>query len=624
MPALLLLSTPWPLFHRPSIQLGTLKAYVRKNLPRVRVEAQHLFLEVAAALGYDLYKEISESTWLSESPYAALLFPDQGETIEHFWKRRCAALPHARKVDFPGLCEKLKGVSETLLDRIVQGEPLLAGLSICFGQLTSTLYFAREIKRRAPTLKIVVGGPSCAGRLGETLLETFPEIDFVIRGEGERPLVGLLKELATTRQDADPRGIPGVLFREHCSDTEKWDQIAFLEDLPVPDYTDYFHALRNLGSEKAFIPMIPMEASRGCWWRKALSKNGPGGCAFCNLNLQWEGYRSKGAEQLTREIAHLSERHESLSVSFVDNLLPARDLEPLFRSIREMKQDFQLFAEIRADTPLSVLSNMGASGMREVQVGIEALSTGLLRKLNKGTTAIDNIEIMKNCEIPGFPALAGNLILDFPSSEEADATETLRNLEYTLPFRPLKAAAFWLGFGSPVHCEPVRFGIRGTGNHPSYGSLFPRQILGRLELMIQGYRGGRPYQRRLWSPVREKMKQWERSYTELHSMAPGGRRPFRWEPILSYVDGGTFLIIRERRLKASDMNHRVRGTSRRIYLFCESQRPLSEILSRFPGLGAEKLLPFLRMMVEKRLMFREGERYLSLAVPLQGKKQGEV
>ncbi|MBW2346405.1 MAG: hypothetical protein JRF59_01000, partial [Deltaproteobacteria bacterium] len=86
------------------------------------------------------------------------------------------------------------------------------------------------------------------------------------------------------------------------------------------------------------------------------------------------------------------------------------------------------------------------------------------------------------------------------------------------------------------------------------------------------------------------------------------------EPILSYVDGRDFLLIRHRRPGRFHMTHRLRGTSREIYLFCGTRRTLDRILSRFPGLGEERLLPFVRMMVEKRLMFREGSRVLSLAV----------
>jgi len=66
------------------------------------------------------------------------------------------------------------------------------------------------------------------------------------------------------------------------------------------------------------------------------------------------------------------------------------------------------------------------------------------------------------------------------------------------------------------------------------------------------------------------------------------------------------------------MTHRLRGSSRQIYLFCEKNRSLSEIAGRFPGFGQEKILPFLNLMVDKKLMFREGERFLSLAVPIRG------
>jgi hypothetical protein len=52
--------------------------------------------------------------------------------------------------------------------------------------------------------------------------------------------------------------------------------------------------------------------------------------------------------------------------------------------------------------------------MREVQIGIEALSSRLLKKLHKGTRAIQNLEIMKNCEMLGIRNIS-NLILQFRS-----------------------------------------------------------------------------------------------------------------------------------------------------------------------------------------------------------------
>ena len=137
------------------------------------------------------------------------------------------------------------------------------------------------------------------------------------------------------------------------------------------------------------------------------------------------------------------------------------------------------------------------------------------------------------------------------------------------------------------------------------------EILEDLDLMIKGYRGGIRDQQRLWRPVNERLEAWRTAYGQLHQ-APGS------EPILSYADGGRFLIIRQRRARGPSMVHWLRRTSRAIYLFCETVRSLPHILARFPGFGEEEVRPFLTMMADKRLMFQEGDRYLSLAVPLGG------
>jgi hypothetical protein len=295
----------------------------------------------------------------------------------------------------------------------------------------------------------------------------------------------------------------------------------------------------------------------------------------------------------------------------MDNLLPPTNVKELFQAVARLGKDFRFFAEIRATTSLEELLAMGAAGVAEVQVGIEALSTGLLRKLNKGTTAIQNVEIMKNCEAADLPDLTSNLITCFPGSDETDVKETLRTLTFVLPCRPLKATPFWLGYGSPVWLDPKAFGIGKPRNHPFYAYLFPPEILSTLRLMLQGYQGGVKEQQRLWGPVTRALKSWRTTYDDLH----GGSNH---NPVLSYQDGGTFLIIRERRPTADDMTHRLRGSSRQIYLFCEMNRSLSEIVGRFPKFGQEKILPFLNLMVDKKLMFREGERFLSLAVPVRG------
>jgi hypothetical protein len=147
-----------------------------------------------------------------------------------------------------------------------------------------------------------------------------------------------------------------------------------------------------------------------------------------------------------------------------------------------------------------------------------------------------------------------------------------------------------------------------VANHPRYRALFPPETLRRITLSIQGYRGGQARQRTLWRPVEEKVRGWAAAYAALHR-APAS------PPILGYRDGGDFLIIRQRRPGADTQTHRLSQTSRAIYLFCEQSRTLAAITGRFGAPGKSKITDFLNIMVAKRLMFAEGGRYLSLAVP---------
>jgi len=446
--------------------------------------------------------------------------------------------------------------------------------------------------------------------MGESLLMAFPEIDFVVNGEGETPLLHLVKNLSSACLNRNFISVPGLLTRSSGAG-EGFSQFARLDDLPAPDYTDYFESLKTLPEAKRFLPKLPMEMSRGCWWRKTTLLQQGRGCAFCNLNVQWEGYRAKTPRKIAEELTSLTGKHKLLSVSFMDNLLPPKNLKALFQTIASLGMDFRFFGEIRATTSLDELLAMGSAGMVEVQVGIEALSTRLLMKLNKGTTAIQNLEIMKNCEARNLPCLTSNLIIHFPGSDETDVEETLETLQFAFPFRPPKGTPFWLGYGSTVWRHPDAFCIRRVRNHSFYASLFPPDILAPLHLIIQGYQGGMRNQQRLWRPVTKALQSWKTTYDDLHNASKG-------VPILSYQDGGEFLIIRERRRDTDDMTHRLRGSSRQIYLFCEKNRSLSEMVERFSEFGQEKILPFLNMMVDKKLMFREGERFLSLAVPIRG------
>ena len=127
--------------------------------------------------------------------------------------------------------------------------------------------------------------------------------------------------------------------------------------------------------------------------------------------------------------------------------------------------------------------------------------------------------------------------------------------------------------------------------------------------MIQGYRGDLIRQRKLWKPVVAAVADWRRDYDQLHRK-PGA------DPILGYLDGRDFLILRHRRGVSDTATHRLSGLSRELYLFCGRARSLGRIRERFNRLPEDRLVPFLREMTAKKLMYSEDSLHLSLAVPL--------
>lgn len=605
---LALISMPWPLANRPSIQLATLKSYLSRHAPEVQVDCHHPYLNVANLLGIQTYNRLAERTWVAESVYACLINPDKRREILALWGQESS-----------GTGEPVGDLEETArsIDRLHEDKHLrfpwsrydLIGFSISLSQLTSSLYLIWKIRASHPRCRIVVGGSNCSGELGRSLLAHIPEIDFVVSGEGELPLLNLIEGLRRGSLE-EKKECLGLLWRDSQGEIKGGGirQLSDLRELPIPDYDGYFRELSEHPAMGALVPALPVETSRGCWWHRAKPGAGGRACRFCNLNLQWEGYRRKDPGQVASEMENLASRHGSLRFFFVDNILNPTTTEEMFQRIASLGRSFEIFTEVRASVTRRQLLAMRRAGVTQVQIGVESLSSRLLKKLNKGTTVIQNIEVMKHCEELGIQHHS-NLILGFPGSDGDDVAETLENLFFVMPYQPLRKVRFWLGQNSPVALHPQRYGIRRIANHPNYRVLLPGSLGTSLALMIKTYAGDRTRQQQLWRPVATAVKQWRRLY---------GRR--RRAPLLSFRDGGDFLLIRRRSGDSEPETYRLRGASRDIYRFCEERQTLGEIHRQFPRFSLDRLQAFIADLVEKRLMFQEGNQVLSLAInedPLQ-------
>ena len=592
---LALVSMPWAIFNRPSIQLGALKSYICTHEPTIDAVTYHPYLDVAKEIGFDTYRIISEDSWAGEALYCAILFPEMKDQARSVFYSSLGNTTANLLPDFDLLCKQLDTQFTNWLDKNDFSSTNLIGFSVCFGQLPASLFAARHLKKKYPLIQIVLGGSTCVPKIGSSLLQVFPEIDFIIAGEGEQPLLELCQHL----QSKSPGPIPGILTREdknihqnHPSTILPGNEVHDLNTLPIPDYDDYFTELKQSGSE--FIPQIPLEFSRGCWWNK---------CTFCNLNLQWCGYRFKNSDRMQNEVELIVKKYHCLDVAFTDNALPLVEADCFFTAMQGNEKDIRFFAEIRSTNKPDQYSNYRRGGLDSVQIGIEAFSNSLLKRMNKGTTVMDNMAAMKHCAEAGIQ-LDGNLILEFPGSSEQEAQETLRVLEFTLPYRPLTGAIFFLGHGSPVWNEPSKYGVRSIRHHPYNRKLYPESILTRLDLLIKQGNGDRKNQKTIWRPVRKKIMEWTTFHKNRNNK----------NPALSYKDGGDFIIIRQERPGEPTQHHRLTGMSRRIYLACNNPVSIKTLLHEFNSVTEKALTVFLNDLESKKLIFQDRDLCLALAV----------
>ena len=613
-----LVSQPWSTLARPSPAIGALTAYLRARAPEVDVTPRHDYVHVAHAIGPSLYELVAEHAYrVGELLYAASLYPEQRSEVVAFCARELARVTErpaaavAPRYDswerlIDGTIDALAAATERLVDQTADDCDLI-GLSTSFGQVFANLVHARQVKDRAPRCVIVLGGSSVSHRVGPSLLSEYPFVDYIVQGEGERPLAALVAALA--RGDVPVAPIPGVLGRGWRPDGARTppSEVEQLDELPDPDYDEY----AGLAAAYKVSWTVSIEGSRGCWWdRVHATGNARATCFFCNLNVQWSGFRQKTPGRVVAELGRQSDRYRTTRFFFVDNIQRHRDLDELSGGLSSLGRDLAFFTELRASARPIDIVRLWDAGLEVAQVGIEGLCTPYLARIGKGTSTIQNLQAMKTLAELGIRN-ESNLIVDFPGSIQADVDETVRNiLDYAISYQPLSPTRFHLGLGSTVATQPESFSVSGIRNADFYRHALPDDVWRRIHLLDLSFDCTAVAD---WRPVEAACAAW----TEAHANRGG-------EHLLAYRDGGAFLQITDRRRQRDQVGERRRqaditlsGRGRSLYLFCTQVRSMKDVLARFAGQGdfdAGACEAFVGAMVERKLMFREGAKLLSLAL----------
>lgn len=245
----------------------------------------------------------------------------------------------------------------------------VVGLSATVFSLPETVLLSKEIKRAAPDVFLIVGGPATIFS-AETMFGYLPDVDVFVFGEGEDALVKLIRAKSDKDSLAD---IPGIAFRqnEEVILTPPAEPIK-MDDLPLP--ARHLLPCDRYGMHPPFgrfPPITLIETARGC----------PYQCAFCSLPMTW---RARSPEHVMTEIRQEQARYKIQEVHFVDPTFTA-DMEraqDLAREMAPLGLHFSFKTRLDLVNP-DLLADMKAAGCYLISYGVESIQPNDLRYLNK-------------------------------------------------------------------------------------------------------------------------------------------------------------------------------------------------------------------------------------------------
>jgi len=295
-------------------------------------------------------------------------------------------------------------------DCLARFQPDIVGatsVTLNFPVAAKTLQYCKAL---APQATVIMGGPHVTFTAEETLRE-FPEVDIIVRGEGEETL----QELALAVEAGESlEKVKGLTFRRKgmILQTEDRPFIKNLDLLPLPDRT-LFPISRYLAMR---VPASVL-SSRGC----------PMNCSFCL------GYRMIGRQGRFRNPLRVVDEIESAhrlgfdEVCIDDDLFTRnrRHVLTICDEIGRRGLKFQMYIFARVDTVDQVLlRKLKEAGCAMICFGLESGNQRILDRANKRTTlekARLAVQLSKDAGISPF----GSFILGLPGETRETMEETI-------------------------------------------------------------------------------------------------------------------------------------------------------------------------------------------------------
>ncbi|MBC7219468.1 MAG: cobalamin B12-binding domain-containing protein [Hadesarchaea archaeon] len=274
-------------------------------------------------------------------------------------------------------------------------------------------------KKINPKILTVAGGQHFTATADESL-RRYPEIDVIVRGEGEQTFAEIVKAFD---KKSPFSGIKGISFRHDKKVIHNPPRplIKDLDSLPLPGYhfvDDVVHKyhFKMMSGPKAGYALI--EGSRGC----------PHRCTFCSQWKHWQGeWRRKSPKRIADEMEFC---YRNYGIKFLwltdDNFGLGRHARELCNEInrRGIGDDIMWFMQVRVDDIVNnreILPAARGAGLHWALVGVENQSSETLNSFRKQINPNDAKKAMKLLKDNDIFAQATLIIGDRKDTRESIA-----------------------------------------------------------------------------------------------------------------------------------------------------------------------------------------------------------
>ena len=638
-----LVQMPYVALQRPSIALSILQSALERSGIACQVVYPNLWW--ADEIGLSLYEAVASTQnddLLGDWIFAGAAFPDQSTDAEAYFDllnldvTQIMFGTRASLVEKFAACrERATAFVEASARKILEMKPRIVGCTSMFAQNCASLALLRKIRELAPQIVTVMGGANCDTPMGPVLHRHFGWVDYLMTGEADLTFAPFCASLLAGQPQLPP-GMLGPDSRRQSGVVQRATTFK-LDEVPTPNFDDYFRALDASPIGAQVEPGLVVESSRGCWWGEKHH------CTFCGLNANGMNFRSRSAEAAFAEFAAVADRYGIHQFLVADNIIDTRHFRTLLPLLEQDQRNFRLFYETKSNLKREQIDQLMKAGVIWIQPGFESLHDDILKLIDKGTTAAVNVQTLKWSREKGM-RLSWNILSGFPNEKDewyAEMAEWVPSIIHLQP--PQGVLKFRYDRYSPYQLRSQDYGVNLVPNR-RYAHVYPlpTEALQDLAYFFED-------ERDLSGPISvpEQVEQKrdtlrgrsQRDYQEYYRylMATATRRGQRgregpgralltdlveawirifWQdlpPICSVSDMEGQLRFFDTRPVAQEQQWRCDGLARELYLACDSAQPPAKLVEEL-GHPWEDLEPIVREMHERRLLLPLSGRWLAVAV----------